>query len=442
MVDFQCKSRYDYEDFLTVMRLLRGPGGCPWDAEQTHQSIRRNFLEETYEVIDALDKDSAPDMCEELGDVFMQVVFHAIMEEERGRFTMADVVDGVTKKMIFRHPHVFGGGMTADTSEQVLTNWEVLKREEKGQASTADAIEAVPHTLPALWRAEKVQKKAAKAGFDWPGALAALDKLEEEVRELRAALERGGSADEPHGVREELGDALFMAANGPLLFSPLIFKRQAYKWDQDFEPISSVSYTPLVLQVRPGLPVKDLGELLALARKEPGKLNMASPGAGTTNHLVSELLQSLTGARWTTAQYKGNAPATTDLLGGQVDFNFDQISVSLPYIKEGRTRGLAVTTARRVPSRPDIPTFAEAGVPGMEAATFTGLLAPKGTPPEVLARLSQALEKILSQPEIIQRFQELGADAQASSSADFTRYLAAEDARWTPIIERAGITAN
>lgn len=144
MVDFQCKSRYDYEDFLTVMRLLRGPGGCPWDAEQTHQSIRRNFLEETYEVIDALDKDSAPDMCEELGDVLMQVVFHAIMEEERGRFTMADVVDGVTKKMIFRHPHVFGGGMTADTSEQVLTNWEVLKREEKGQASTADAIEAVP----------------------------------------------------------------------------------------------------------------------------------------------------------------------------------------------------------------------------------------------------------------------------------------------------------
>lgn len=212
MVDFQCKRRYDYEDFLTVMRLLRGPGGCPWDAEQTHQSIRRNFLEETYEVIDALDHDSAPDMCEELGDVLMQVVFHAIMEEERGRFTMADVVDGVTKKMIFRHPHVFGGTMTADNSEQVLTNWEVLKREEKGQASTADAIEAVPHTLPALWRAEKVQKKAAKAGFDWSGALSALDKLEEEIRELRAALERGGSADEPHGIREELGDALFMTA--------------------------------------------------------------------------------------------------------------------------------------------------------------------------------------------------------------------------------------
>ncbi|MGE8688785.1 MAG: Bug family tripartite tricarboxylate transporter substrate binding protein [Achromobacter sp.] len=238
------------------------------------------------------------------------------------------------------------------------------------------------------------------------------------------------------------GYTLFMAANGPLLFSPLIFKRDAYQWDRDFAPISSVSYTPLVLQVRPALKAKTLQELLALAKKDPGKLNMASPGAGTTNHLVSELLQSLTGARWTTAQYKGNAPATTDLLGGQVDFNFDQISVALPYVKDGRLRALAVTTAKRVPSMPDVPTFAEAGVQGMEAATFTGLLAPKGTPPEVLDKLSAALGKVLAQPAIIQRFDELGAEARGSSPEEFTRYLAAEDARWTPIIKRAGITAN
>ncbi|MDQ8034591.1 MAG: tripartite tricarboxylate transporter substrate binding protein [Bordetella sp.] len=238
------------------------------------------------------------------------------------------------------------------------------------------------------------------------------------------------------------GYTLFMAANGPLLFSPLIFKREAYKWDRDFAPISSISYTPLVLQVKPDLPAKSLSELIALAKKEPGKLNMASPGAGTTNHLVSELLQSLTGARWTTAQYKGNAPATTDLLGGQVDFNFDQISVALPYVKEGRLRALAVTTAKRVPSMPDVPTFAEAGVQGMEAATFTGLLAPKGTPPEILAKLSEALTRILAEPTIIKRFEELGAEARGSSPEAFTRYLAAEDARWTPIIKRAGITAN
>ena len=137
------------------MRLLRGPGGCPWDAEQNHQSIRRNFLEETCEALDALDRDDAVDMQEELGDVLMQVVFHATIEEERGRFTMADVVDGVAQKMVYRHPRVFGGTMKADNSEQVLANWEVLKRKEKGQASTADAIESVPHTMPALWRAEK-----------------------------------------------------------------------------------------------------------------------------------------------------------------------------------------------------------------------------------------------------------------------------------------------
>ncbi|CAM4016323.1 Bug family tripartite tricarboxylate transporter substrate binding protein [Bordetella muralis] len=238
------------------------------------------------------------------------------------------------------------------------------------------------------------------------------------------------------------GYTLFMAANGPLLFSPLIFKRQAYKWDRDFEPISSISYTPLVLQVNPKLPVKTVGDLIAMAKQDPNKLTMASPGAGTTNHLVSELLQSLTGAHWTTAHYKGNAPATTDLIGGQVDFNFDQISVALPYVKEGRLRALAVTTAERVPSMPDVPTFAEAGISGMEAATFTGLLAPKGTPSDILNRLSAALTKVLADPAIIQRFDDLGAQAGASTPEAFTKYLAAEDARWTPIIERAGITAN
>jgi tripartite-type tricarboxylate transporter receptor subunit TctC len=238
------------------------------------------------------------------------------------------------------------------------------------------------------------------------------------------------------------GYTLFLAANGPLLFSPLIFRRAAYKWDKDFVPISSVSFTPLVLQVRPSLPVRNVQELLEMARRDPGKLTMASPGAGTTNHLVSELLQSLTGAHWTTAHYKGNAPATTDLLGGQVDFNFDQVSVSLPFIKEGKVRALAVTTAARVPSLPDVPTFAEAGVQGMEASTFTGLLAPKGTPPEIVQRLSAALEKILKEKDVIARFEGLGAEARGSTPEAFARYLAKEDARWTPIIKNANITAN
>ena len=211
MVDFQCKSRYDWEDLLEIMRLLRAPGGCPWDAEQTHATIRRDFLEETYEALDAIDRDDPVDMCEELGDMLLQVVFHTQIETERGRFTMDDVVDGICKKMVYRHPHVFGT-TEVENSAEVLVNWEALKRKEKRQASTADAIEAVPHTLPALWRAEKVQKKTAKVGFDWSSSLDALKKLEEEVRELREALESGKPTDVPHGVREELGDALFMAA--------------------------------------------------------------------------------------------------------------------------------------------------------------------------------------------------------------------------------------
>jgi len=211
MINFQCKNRYDWQDFLEVMKILRSPGGCPWDAKQTHASIRREFLEEVYETLDALDRDDPEAMCEELGDVLMQVVFHARIEEELGRFNAADVVDGITKKMIYRHPHVFGTAQ-ADTSDQVLVNWEVLKRQEKGQRSTADAIEAVPHTLPALWRAEKINKKTRNAGFDWSDPMGALEKLEEEVRELRQAMEANAAANAPHGIKEELGDALFVLA--------------------------------------------------------------------------------------------------------------------------------------------------------------------------------------------------------------------------------------
>ena len=265
MVDFQCKRRYDWEDFLRIMRLLRSPGGCPWDAEQTHQSIRRNFLEETYEALDALDRDDPVDMCEELGDVLMQVVFHATIEEERCRFTMADVVDGVAQKMVYRHPHVFGT-VHVDNSDQVLVNWEKLKRTEKGQASTADAIEAVPHTLPALWRAEKVQKKAAKAGFDWDDPLRALDKLEEEVRELRAAMEAGKAPDAPHGIREELGDVLFMAAKiGQMTGTDPedALHRSCDKFDSRFRSVEESADKPL----------SDCGEaeLLALWREAKTK---------------------------------------------------------------------------------------------------------------------------------------------------------------------------
>lgn len=204
MVNFELKSHYGYEDLLRVIHILRSPGGCPWDQEQTHESIRREFLEETYEALEAIDRDDPVLMQEELGDVLMQVVFHADIEADAGRFNMDDVCDGIVKKMIYRHPHVFGT-VEADTTEQVLVNWEALKRKEKGQATNAQALDSVARTLPQLWRAEKVQKKAAKAGFDWADIYGALDKLDEETAELRQAVA------EQSNVSEELGDVLFAA---------------------------------------------------------------------------------------------------------------------------------------------------------------------------------------------------------------------------------------
>ena len=206
MVDFQYKDSYGVKDLEEIVRILRAPGGCPWDAEQTHQSIRRNFLEEAYEAVEAIDEDSPEHLEEELGDVLLQVVMHARMEEEAGRFNLDGVADGICKKLIYRHPHVFGDVSVSGTGE-VLSNWEALKRKEKGQATNTDALEAVARALPALWRAEKVQKKARKAGFDWPDVSGALDKLSEELSELKEAVANGGN------VAEELGDLLFSAVN-------------------------------------------------------------------------------------------------------------------------------------------------------------------------------------------------------------------------------------
>lgn len=204
MVNFELKSRYNYEDLLQIVHILRSPGGCPWDQEQTHKSIRRDFLEEAYEAAEAIDLDDTALLREELGDVLLQVVFHADIESDAGRFTMEDVVDEVAKKMIFRHPHVFAN-VQADTTEQVLVNWEQLKQVEKSQKTAADTLDSVARSLPQLWRAEKIQKKAAKAGFDWADISGALDKLEEETAELRRAVETG------EGMEDELGDVLFAA---------------------------------------------------------------------------------------------------------------------------------------------------------------------------------------------------------------------------------------
>ena len=197
MVEFVRKSKYTFEDFVSIVHLLRSPGGCPWDREQDHLSIRRNFLEEVYECCEALDTDDEALMREELGDVLMQVLFHADIERDRGRFTLDDVCDEACRKLIFRHPNVFG-----DKTEKT---WEDMKALEKGQKTYTQTLDAVARSLPSLWRAEKLMKKASKAGFIWPDLDGALGKLKEEIGEFRRAVQ------ENKGVKEELGDVLFAA---------------------------------------------------------------------------------------------------------------------------------------------------------------------------------------------------------------------------------------
>jgi len=208
MIDFPDKPCYDVNDLRRVVEILRAPGGCPWDREQTHQSIRRDLLEETAELCEAIDENSSEHMREELGDVLLQVMLHARMEEEQGVFSLDDVADGICRKLILRHPHVFGNVQVAD-SAQVLRNWEDIKRREKSQNTTAEAMDAVCRTLPALWRTEKIQKKAAKAGFDWPSVGNVMDKIREETEELQQAIDN----DDAENIREELGDLLFCIVN-------------------------------------------------------------------------------------------------------------------------------------------------------------------------------------------------------------------------------------
>ena len=208
VVNFEYKSSYDMSDFRRIIEVLRSPGGCPWDIEQTHESIRRNLLEEAYEVCEAIDQKSPEHLREELGDLLLQIIFHTRIEEEKGNFDLDDVADSSCKKLIYRHPHVFGN-LDVSGSEEVIQNWDELKKTEKAQTTVVKTMTDVAESLPALWRAEKIQKKAKKVGFDWPEVSGAMSKLHEEVAEL---IEAQAENDFSH-IEEELGDLLFTAVN-------------------------------------------------------------------------------------------------------------------------------------------------------------------------------------------------------------------------------------
>ena len=206
--EFEIKNRYDVDDLLEIIKVLRAPGGCPWDAEQTHTSIKKNFIEETYEVVEAINKNNSDMLREELGDVLLQIVMHTEMESEQGGFCFEDVVDEVVKKLVARHPHVFGN-VVAENSSQALESWNEAKSRLKGEKSKAQSMQSVPRELPALMRAQKVQHKAAKTGFDWQSTDGAIDKLFEEINELKIAMNQGNSSQ----IEDEFGDVLFSCVN-------------------------------------------------------------------------------------------------------------------------------------------------------------------------------------------------------------------------------------
>ena len=205
---FKFKEKYDFNDLVDIVRILREPGGCPWDREQTHQSIRENFLEETYEVLEAIDTLNPALLQEELGDVLLQIVLHSDMARDEEWFDINNVCNDICQKLIIRHPHVFAD-VNVNSTDDVLKNWDDIKRQTKSQKTQSEAMAQIPATYPALMKAQKVQSKAKKAGFDWDSAEGAFLKIEEESAELKEALE-SGNADQ---IENELGDLIFSVVN-------------------------------------------------------------------------------------------------------------------------------------------------------------------------------------------------------------------------------------
>jgi len=207
-IDMENLECYDFHHLLEIVDILRSPGGCPWDREQTHKSLKQNLIEEAYEVLEAIDLEDPDKMIEELGDVLLQVVFHSQIAKECGEFDIMDVTSRICQKLIHRHPHVFGN-IKVDTAGEVINNWESIKKEEKGLKSYTQVLKDIPRNLPALMRGYKVQKKAALVGFDWNCVEDAMKKVEEELEELKNVY----LTQDHDNIREELGDLIFAIVN-------------------------------------------------------------------------------------------------------------------------------------------------------------------------------------------------------------------------------------
>ncbi|HET7401421.1 MAG TPA: tripartite tricarboxylate transporter substrate binding protein [Usitatibacter sp.] len=228
----------------------------------------------------------------------------------------------------------------------------------------------------------------------------------------------------------------------PFAVTPSLIKDMPYDTLRDFAPVVLAAQSPNLLVVNPQLPVKSVGELIALAKAQPGKLSYASTGNGSSNHISMELFKSLAGVDIVHVPYKGSAPAVSDLMGGQVQLMFDNLPNVLPQVKAGRLRALATSGTARTPLAPDLPTVAEAGVPGYEVMVWFGLVAPARTPREVVEKLNAEVKRILAMPDVRERFQAQGVEPVGSTPEQFGEHIRAQMSKWAKVVKEAGVVAE
>jgi len=238
------------------------------------------------------------------------------------------------------------------------------------------------------------------------------------------------------------GYTLMLTSSGMLAIAPALGQKLTYDVVKDFIPVGAINNVPLLMVVHPSSPGKSLREFIASAKSRPGRIAMATNGPGSTPDLAGALFQNLTGTKLIAVPYKGSGPAEIDLAGGQIEVYFDQLSAAIGFVNSGKTRALAVLAKARVPQLPDVPTIAEAGVPGCEASTFTGLLAPAGTPREIIKRLNAAVNSALRTTAVKDNFARLAAQTLEGTPEDLARLMRDETAKWTRVVRDAGIKTD
>lgn len=235
------------------------------------------------------------------------------------------------------------------------------------------------------------------------------------------------------------GTTLLVGSNGPVLFAPMVMPNPPYHWRRDLAPVSLLTISTNVLLVRPSLPVHSMQDLVDYGRRNAGRLNLAVSSGASINHFLAALFKQASGLEWTTITYRGNAPALNDMVGGQVDFGFQQLTDAAQHIRNGTLRAIAVLGPTRSAALPDVPTCVEAGFPTVQGVTFAGLLAPAGTPQAVLERVSAAIRSAAAQADVRERLAAVGAEARGSTPAEFAELLATETEKWERVMRETGL---